>query len=137
MTVNKKPTGRAKTMAAGLAMGGCISLGITLLEIWILAMLISKDAVAQENTGYGIMMVLLTASWIGSLTAITLIKRQKLLVAALSGLAYFCVLLAITALFFGGQYSGAGETGLLIFCGSMLGFLMRYPEKTLKRKSRI
>ena len=35
-----------------------------------------------------------------------------------SGLVYFVTLLAITALFFGGQYEAVGVTGLLVFGAS-------------------
>lgn len=137
MTVNAKPTGRAVSAPVGLAIGCSISLGVTLIGAGVLAKLVDSETLAQEHMGYGIMVVLMIASWIGSLTSKGMIKRQKVLIGLLSGLLYFGVLLAITALFFGGQYNGVGETGLLILCGSVLGILAGSHEKSIKRRGKV
>lgn len=136
MTVNAKPTGRAVSIPAGLATGGIASMAVTIAAAAILAKLISDELVAMEYMGYGIMAILLISSWTGAAVARTKTKRQKWLVSVLAACVYFLTLLAVTALFFGGQYSGAGETGLLILCGSMVGCLLNRPGKTGRKRSR-
>lgn len=120
MGSTKKPTGRASSMGVGLAMGGLCGLAITLLGSGIIAKLIDANVFSESSIGYGIMVILLLAAFLGSLLAYGKIGRQRLLVCMTTGLIQFLLLLSMTALFFGGQYSGVGVTALLILCGSAL-----------------
>lgn len=120
MVVNQKPSGRASSVGAGLAWAGLTSLLMTLAGTGVVAALVSAEQLQQKHIGYGVMVVLLLASWVGAMVAWKKIKRQKLAVCLGAGGVYFAALLAITALFFGAQYSGVGETALLILCGSLL-----------------
>lgn len=135
MTMNQKPTGLASPMPGGLAQGGMVSLGMTLILCAVLAKLLDSQMLPQENTGYGIMIIVVLSAWSGAAFASGRIRRRILMVCALSGVIYYGILLSITALFFGGRYSGAGETALLVICGSMLAFLLRIPHKSgVKRR---
>lgn len=118
MKGKRKMTATTASMPGGLAVGGGVSLGVTLLLSAVLAWLVHRETIAMENIGYGILVLLLMASFLGAETAFGRIRRQRLLVCGLSGLIYFALLLSITALFFGGQYSGVGVTALLILAGS-------------------
>lgn len=129
MVVNRKVTGKATSMPAGLALGGAVSLGVTLIAAGILAKLVETEALAEENIGYGVMILLLIASMLGAMVAFGKIKRQRLLVCLLSGLVYMAILLSITALFFGGQYEAVGVTALLVIGGSMVTALLGFHEK--------
>lgn len=124
MTVTQKPTGRASSMPAGLAMGGLCSLGVTLLGSAVLAKLVSGEAMAESSIGYGVMVMLVLAAFLGAMVAFGRIKRRRMLVCLVSGAIYFAVLLSMTALFFGGQFSAVGVTALLILCGSALAALL-------------
>lgn len=137
MTVNRKPTGTASSIPAGLVSGALAAMITTLVGAAVMAKLIDREILAQNSTGYGVMVILLLASWLGAVTAAGKIKRQRLIICLASGAIYFGLLLAATALFFGGQYSGVGETGLLIFCGSMLGIFTGYAGKTGKNRRKI
>lgn len=129
MVVNRKVTGKAASMPAGIALGGLTSLAITLLSAGILAKMIETEALAEENVGYGVMVLLLTASASGAMIAKKRVKRQRLLVCMLSGVCYLGILLSITALFFGGQYDAVGVTALLVFGGSLLTALLDGKER--------
>lgn len=118
MVTNKKPTGRAVSVPAGLAIGTAVSFILTLLAALLMGQLIDKEKLQWEQVGYGIMATLLAASFFGSKVSYTKIRRQRFLICLLSGAAYFGLLLAITALFFGGQYDGVWVTGALILAGS-------------------
>jgi len=114
----QKGTGRASSIPGGLAVSCVISLGLTLAGSLLLSGLVLRGTMAMENIGYGVLILLVTASFLGGITAAARIKHRILMVCLLSGGVYFAVLLAITALFFGGQYQGVGVTGLLILGGS-------------------
>lgn len=124
MAVNHKPTGRAASMPAGLLQGALVSVGITISIAAVLAKLLDSEKIGWESIGYGIVFLLLAASFLGAAAAYRKVKRQRIVVCAASGAIYFCVLLAVTALFFGGQYDGILVTFALIFAGSVLAALL-------------
>jgi len=105
----------------------------------LLAKLMDLGKLRPENLGYGIMVLLTMASMAGAATAWRRIRRRKIMVCLLSGIIYYAELLLITALFFGGQYQGAGETGLMVLCGCMLPILTPKMGKSraAQRKFRI
>jgi len=76
------------------------------------------EALRQDQIGYAVMVLLITASSLGAAIAQGKVKHQRVLVCMLSGLIYYVILICITALFFGGQYTGFGVTGLLILGGA-------------------
>lgn len=124
MVTNRKPTGRAATIPVGLLTGGAAALVSTLALTAVLAKLMESEILPEENIGYGVMVLLLVSAFLGSTIACRRVKRQYLLTAALSGVVYVLLLLSITALFFGGQYSAVGVTVLLVFCGSILAAML-------------
>lgn len=110
-------------------MGALTSLAITILGSGILAKLVDKEIMAESSIGYGIMVMLILGAYLGAMVSYRKIKRQRLPVCLGSGGIYLGILLSMTALFFGGQYSGVGVTALLIFCGSFLAVLPGFREK--------
>ena len=117
MIATKKPTGRAMSMPGGLAVGFAVSMSVTLLLALLLTKLILDETMAMEHVGYGTMLLLLIASFLGAAVAQRKIKHRRMLVCLESGAVYFFGLLAVTALFFGGQYTAVGVSGLLILAG--------------------
>lgn len=117
MTYNHKATGKALSMPASFAIGACISLGLTLILSAILAKLISIEKVEWERVGYWIMAILLAASAIGTKATCVMIKRRKAMSCLIAGTLYWLGLLIIAALFYGGQYTGIGVSGMMILCG--------------------
>lgn len=122
MVTNRKPTGRAASMPGGLAAGTVTAMGTTLMMAAVLAKLIETEVVPEGAVGYGIMATLILSSFLGAMVSARKIKRQRMLVCGLSAGIYFGLLLSLTALFFGGQYSGVGATALLVLCGGALAF---------------
>ena len=138
MTINRKVTGTASTMSSGLAKGTISAMAIMLIGTLVASVMIHKEILQWSQSGYAVMLILILSSYVGASVAAQKIKRRRLLTCMVSGGAYYLILLVMTGLFFGGKYSGVGETGLLILCGSTLGFLMKYPEKSerIRRKPR-
>lgn len=129
MLLNQKNTGRATSMPTGLACGAVVSLSVTLLASAMIAKLVESGYLEETGIGYGIIVALMTASFLGALTAAGRIKRQRLMVCVISGMIHYMSLLGITGLFFGGQYEAVGVTGLLVMGGSMLAVLASGGEK--------
>ena len=136
MVLNQKPTGRATSMPMGLMIGATVNLGITLLSVGLIAKLVEGEGIAESQIGYAVMIMLMASAFLGALTAARKIRRQRLLVCALSGLVYFGILLGITALFFGGQYEAVVATCLLVMGGSMLAAITGTPMKRIGKRSK-
>ena len=118
MVVNKKVTGKSKPIAAGLVIGSIISVILTLLGAAITANLVLSGKLKTENVGYSAIIILLLASFIGAWICAVMVKRRWLLMCLGAGGIYYLSLLAITALFFGGQYQGLCVTALAVLGGS-------------------
>ncbi len=118
MVVNRKPSGRTMSMAAGLALGGCISLVITLILSAVGAKLMDSQVIPEHGAGYLSLGILLLASILGAAVAYRKIRRQRLVVCMASGGIYYGILISMTALFFGGQYQGMGVTALVVLAGA-------------------
>ena len=137
MTMNHKPSGRAASIPVGLASGAIASLAVTILGSAIIAKLVDAEILDEEKIGYGIMVLLLVASWMGAVVSYSRIKRRRMLICMLSGAVYMLTLLAITALFFGGQYSGVGATLLMVLCGAVLAVLPAFNQNNRAGKKKI
>lgn len=129
MTVNRKPSGRAVSIPAGLLWGLLFGWVITLLGALITAKLVDKEVLPEQGIGYGAMVTLIVSSFLSAKIAMTKIKRLKLQVSLMSGGLYLMTLMAVTALLFGGQYTAVGVTSILILCGCLLSVLPKKERK--------
>lgn len=114
MVTNRKVTGKASSMPMGLAMGGALSMGVTVLLAMITAKLADTGTVGEEYIGYAAVIILLLSSALGAWLAAAKIKRQRLVVCIASGVIYYGLLVCLTAVFFGGTYVGMGVTALVV-----------------------
>ena len=129
MVSKKKASGLASTIPGGVGLGAALSLGITLIGACISALLIHKEIVDENAVGYCSLVTLLLASSLGAVLAMNRTKRMRLQVCLLTGACYFLSLLCITALFFGGEYTGVGVTALAVLGGSGAVALMSIRQK--------
>lgn len=135
MVTNKRAGGRASSTAAGLAIGAVLSMAITVGGCAVVAWLIARETLREEALGYGVMAVLFLSALIGALVAAGRIKRRRLIMCLASGGIYFLLLIAMTALFFGGQYGAVGATALCVVCGSLVAALAnRGQGRSVKRR---
>lgn len=121
-----KQKGKARSIPAGVLMGVGVALGWTILASAVAAKLIDMEWIGQNTIGYASLLILLSGSFLAASVAKHEIKKQRLMVCGITAAGYYLSLLAITALFFGGQYQGMGVTALLVLCGSALAAL---PDK--------
>ena len=118
MKRNGKYSGRAMSITGGATFGAGCALLWTLAGSALLAWLIHTQKLAEERVGYGSMVILLSASVMGSLVSYGKTKRQRLVTCLSSAGIYLMMLLGMTAFFWGGQYTGIGVTALLVIAGS-------------------
>lgn len=136
MTVVKQ-TGRATSMPRGLMIGLIVDTAVTMAGCVITAKLIDTELMSQNKIGYAAMVILIVASMTGAIISYRRIQRQKLMVSLLSAACYYGMLLVITGLLFGAQYDGAGETALLVICGSLLPVVIKPNGKSSRKIGKI
>lgn len=140
MVMKRKATDTASTMPVGFTMGALTNLAVTFGGAALCAMLISKGVLSESAIGYCAMVVVLLSAMAGATVAARRIKRRRVIVCGVAGAIYFCILLCMTALFFGGQYQNCGTVALLILAGSVLlialGLRQEHKPKYRKRRTR-
>lgn len=117
MKVKRKTTGTASSIPVGLALGVFVSLLATFAGSALTAWMINNEMIGEESVGYAAIFILVIAAILGALVSVWRIKRLRLQMCMLTGALYFLSLLAITALFFGGQYQGVGTSAIAIVAG--------------------
>jgi len=118
MNKRKAVTGAASSIPIGIGVGTAICILITLIGAAISAYLVYSESIQQESIGFASMTVLVLSSGLGALVSMHKIKRMRIQMCLLTGVCYYLALLAMTALFFGGQYSALGVTALAVLAGS-------------------
>lgn len=116
--MGKRKTGRAVSLPAGILTGALTGLAVSVAGAVIAGKMLDLEWIPMSSLGYGAMVILLVSSYFASRTAWTRVKHRRALVSLGAGGSYYLMLLAMTALFFGGQYSGMGVTALLVLAGS-------------------
>lgn len=121
MSAKKMKNKTASSIPAGIGIGLLVSIVITLAGSALTAYLIHSESVSEEGMGYGIIVTLLLSAISGAWISAGRIQRLRMQICMLSGLCYYLTLLAMTALFFGGQYNGLGITALVVLggCGTV------------------
>lgn len=124
MVRNRKPTGTAMSLPAGVGVGVAVAVVLSLIGAALAAWLLDSGSMSQDGIGYGAMVILLLSAAAGAWAAISAVKHNRLVVGMATGGVYLVLLLGMTALFFGGQYQGIVPTVLLVLAGSMTAVLV-------------
>ncbi len=135
MVVNYKPTGRAVTIPVGLLIGSGFAIAWTLAGAMLTAKLVDMETIPENAIGYGALLTLLSGAFLASEIAYYKIKHLRAAVCMAMGAVYFLLLLAVNALFFGGQYAGVWVTGLVIFAGCGCAVLLGLRQGGGKKRS--
>lgn len=128
MSTTKLQTGKASSVTGGLITAASVSLTTTLILTAAIAYLLNKETVSWSQAGYLIMGMLFLAAFLGGKIAYSRIRRQRFVVALMSGLLYWGILLAVTALFIGGQVDAVLETAGIIGAGCGTSVLLFLPK---------
>lgn len=138
MSAKKKMSGTAFSIPVGLGFSLLTSLGITLFGAAVIAWMLNGEKMGEGSIGYASMVILALAAGFGAFTGVRTIKKLRLQVCMMSGGIYLLTLLAITALFFGGQYQGIGACALIILAVcAVIAFLPSGNPRMGKGKKRV
>jgi putative membrane protein (TIGR04086 family) len=129
-----KMSGKTIGIPAGIAIGTLISLVISIAGAAVSAWLVSSEKIGEGGTMYAAMIIVALAAAMGAWFSTSMIKRLRLQMCMLSGTCYFLALLAMTALFFEGQYQGIGTIAVVILCGCAVIAFLPTKNGQFKRK---
>lgn len=127
MTSGFKQTGKARSIAGGLAIAAAVSMTLTIVLSAAVAYFLNEERVTWQQAGYWIMGMLFAASFIGGKCAYLSVKRQYFVISIMSGILYWGLLLCISALFFGGNFGAVWETAGIVGAGAATAALLRSP----------
>lgn len=119
MVLDKKVTGRAASMPAGLLAGLAVSMGVTLLSVSLVVTLILGDRIPENGIGYCGMLVIPLSVMAGAFTSVKMVKRRRLFVSLAAGVIYLLALAGISVSFFGGVRQGVVPAALLTLMGAL------------------
>ena len=127
------------SIGTSVMIGTSVSMAGTLIGTAACAALISSETIAAESIGYCAMVIVLLASMAGAAIGAGKAKKKRLYTCMLVAASFVLSLLAITALFFDGAYTGVWVTALVISAGSVASaFLAKSNRKqNSSRRSKI
>lgn len=135
--MSKKGNAKAVALPAGIGIGLGVGLIITLIGAVLLTFALAGETMSVETIGYGIMVVLFIAAFLSSMVATWCIKHRKMQVSLITAGAFFLILLAMNALFFGGQYQGVGASLIVVaIAGTAAAFIGSGGGKSAKRRAK-
>jgi len=108
---------KEKSIPLAVGMGAGISMAAMLIGTLVVALMVTNQTIGEDATGYGVIIVTVLSAIIGSTVSILIARSRVLILSLLTSISFAMILLAMTALFFGGQYSGVPVT-ILVIIGS-------------------
>ena len=133
----RKMSGKGISIPIGVVIGALTALAVAMIGALLLAFLVMKETISIDGTGFGAMIVVGLASAAGAWLAAAVTKSNKLLVCGLTAIAFFAILLSMTAVFFDGVFHGVGLTALMILLGAGVNVLPLQRKKSGKSKIKI
>ena len=133
--------GKAASIPAGILTGGITGLAISVAGAMLAGKMLDLEWIPMTSIGYLAMVILLVSAYTASQSAWARVKHKRAAVSMGAGGSYYLMLLAVTALFFGGQYTGMGVTALLVLAGSgssvLIGLYRKQPGNRGKYRKQI
>ena len=114
----------SNSMMKSVAMGSAVSVVVAMITVSVFAALISAETITPAWADYCSLASLLLSATVGSATAVRSATEKQLYLSLAVGGVYLLVLLAMTALLFGGQYRGVGVSAFVVFSGAILAVLI-------------
>ena len=133
--MSKKESGNMeKSIPAAIGIGALISFMTMIIGAAVMTLLLANQTIEESAMGYGVLLIIILSVVIGSTVSILLARNRVLVVSLCTALTFALALLAMTAMFFGGQYSGVPVT-LLVMGGSAIGVALIAVKNMNKPKS--
>ena len=123
MASKKITSNKDKGLPQALIIGLLTGIVVSLAGVSLLAYLIESESIDISGMKAGCIVIHLVGAALSGLAAYSVMKRQRVIVCAISTLCYFLMQVGMTAMFFGGQYQGIGAGILAIVGGGVLSIL--------------
>lgn len=120
MNIKTKMKIQSSGLVRKVCFGAGISMAITVILAMVNAWMICSEKMPEKTIGYGVMLIILVSSYMGSLIACKMHGTNKLATTMITGGIYMAVLLVMGVLLFDGTLTAVGETSLLVLCGCVL-----------------
>ena len=129
-----KPKGETSIpVAIAISLGFCLL--TTFIGIVITTTLISKEIIPLAQCNTAICTIHFVSTFVGTLIVNRIVKRKMVPVTAILSGAYLAILLSITAVFLGGQYSNVLTTLIMVLSGCIASIgLLLFIKKGQKKK---
>ena len=134
MITGNKVSGTAVSIPVGIALGVMLSLAVTCAMTVAASWLVLDGKIDEKLLGYLVIGILVTASAAGALLAALRIKRRWVMICLVTATVFYLLLLAVTAVLFGGNYQGIGVSGLWILVGALTSGALGLLKKGTKKK---
>lgn len=131
---NKEKTKFNAVLKQSIA-GSIIGILFLLVNAAILTTLVLNRSIPEDRIKYFVLALIVFSTFLGTWIGRKGAGESKNIVCFVTGMVIFCTLLLLTAVLFGGRYTGVGETGLLILCGCVLPIFVK-PDGKKKKKPR-
>ena len=139
--MGKRKNGRAASLPAGILTGALTGLAVSVVGALAAGKMLDLEWIPIASIGYLAMVILLVSAYTASQSAWARVKHKRAAVSLGAGGSYYLMLLAVTALFFGGQYTGMGVTALMVLAGSgssvLIGLYRKQPGNRGKYRKQI
>lgn len=109
--------GKTVSMPVGIAIGTSLAVITTIGGTAILASLMESESMQENAMKTSCMIMHFLSATLGALLSAALTKQKRLPVCIITAASYFGILLAMTALLFGGQYQNILPTVLIVIAG--------------------
>lgn len=128
-----KKTGLAAASAAGITV--CLLLSILLS--WAAAMGIEKELVPEDRTSLCVLAATLISVQTGVFAGCTVAADRWIPAGGIIAGGYYLILVCMNAVFFDGQFAGAGVRALTVAAGTGIAMLLKRGGKRRVRHRRV
>lgn len=133
---------RQISLPAGVGIGIGIGIVVSILGAMAAAWMIGSERIGEKSIQPAAYIIMGLSAGLGCWTAVLAVGSKRMQVSLLTGLGYYLSMLAITALFFEGEFEGMMIPTVIVGAGSLaIGLLSARTKKkqnsrTLKRAYR-
>ena len=124
MSYKKKRSVKSANPVTAIVLGAGCTLVLSIAFCAVITSLVNDGSTSIHSTGIWIYAVHGTCSFLGAMAAAMVADVKRVQVCLLTALVYFLCLLAMTALLFGGQYSGIIMSAMMVMVGGLTAGLL-------------
>ena len=139
--MSKKEYRNTMSIPAAVGVGTVISTIVMLIGAIVIALLISNELISDQSMDYGVLALTMLSAILGCSVSNVVAKRRLLIVSVCTAVTFLLVLISITAIFYGGQYSAIPVTALVILGGGVSSVLIIgktiYKTKTNYKRAKL